>query len=64
MGEEGIKSMKSRIQNGRRVEERYSKSVHMCRAIEKMIIRYVRTKWMAPDKCGGKFSEHYSGQVH
>ena len=63
MGVEGIKSMKSRKQNGRRAEGRYSKSVNMCRAIVKMVIKYLRTKWMAPDKCGGTFPEHCSGQV-
>ena len=64
MGEECIKSMKSRKQKGRRAEGRYFKSVHMCQAIVKKVIRYVRTKWMAQDKCGGTFSEHCSGQVH
>ena len=56
--------MKSRKQKGRRAEGRYFKSVHMCQAIVKKVIRYVRTKWMAQDKCGGTFSEHCSGQVH
>ena len=50
-------------ENGRRAEGRYSKSVNMCRAIVKMVIKYLRTKWMAPDKCGGTFPEHCSGQV-
>ena len=30
----------------------------------KSIIRYVRTKWMAPDKCYGIFFVHCSDQVH
>ena len=44
MGEENIKSMKSRTQKGD-----YSKCVHMHtmgRGFEKLVIRYVRTKWM------------------
>ena len=62
MGEESIKSMKSRKQKGG-----YSKCVNMRtsgREVEKSVIRYVRTKWMAPDKCSGIFFVHWSGQVH
>ena len=32
--------------------------------VEKLDIRYVRTKWMAPDKCCGTFFVHWSGQEH
>ena len=45
----------------------YSKRVHMRTGgtgVEKSVIRYVRTKWMAPDKCCGIFFVHCSGQVH
>ena len=36
----------------------YSKCVHMLtrgRGVEKLVLRYVRTKWMAPNKCCGIF---------
>ena len=32
--------------------------------VGKSVIRYVRTKWMAPDKCYGIFFVQCSGQVH
>ena len=56
MGEESIESAKSRKQNGG-----YSKCVHLRtrgREAEKSVIRYVRTKWMAPNKCCGIFFVH------
>ena len=62
MGEERIKSMKKHKQNGG-----YFKYVHMFtrgRSVEKLIIRYVRTKWMAPEKYCGMFLVHWFGQVH
>ena len=62
VGEESMKSMKSRTQ-----KDSYSKQVPMrtrWRGIEKSVIRYVRTKWMAPDKCCGIFFVHWSGQIH
>ena len=62
MGEESIKSMKSHTQ-----KESYSKRVHMRtsrRELEKLVIRYVRTKWMTPDKCCGIFFVHWPGQVY
>ena len=36
----------------------YSKCVHMLtrgKGVEKLVLRYVRTKWMAPNKCCGIF---------
>ena len=32
--------------------------------VEKLVIRYVRTKWMAPNKCCGTFFVHWFGQVY
>ena len=32
--------------------------------VEKSVIKYVRTKWMAPNKYCGIFFVHWSGQVH
>ena len=32
--------------------------------VEKLVIRYVRTTWMAPNKCCENFFVHWSGQVH
>ena len=32
--------------------------------VEKLVIRYVRTKWMASKKCCEIFFVHWSGQVH
>ena len=51
--------MKSHTQKGV-----YSKCVHMRtrkRGVEKSVIRYVRTKWMAPNKCCGIFFVRWSG---
>ena len=50
----------------------YSKCVHMRTrgrergggGVEKLVIRYVRTTWMAPNKCCENFFVHWSGQVH
>ena len=39
----------------------YSKCVHMCtkgRGLKKLVIRYVRTNWMAPSKCCRIFFVH------
>ena len=61
-GEESIKSMKSHTQKGG-----YSKCIHIRargRGVEKSVIRYVRTKWIAPNKCCGILFVHWSGQVH
>ena len=57
-----VKSMKSRTQKGG-----YCKCVHIRtggRRIEKSVIRYVSTKWMAPNKCCGIFFVQWSGQMH
>ena len=66
MGKESIKSMKSHTQKGG-----YSKCVPMStrkrrrgRGVEKLVIKYVRTIWMAPNKCCGIFFVYCSGQVH
>ena len=32
--------------------------------VEKFVIRYVGTKWMAPNKCCGIFFMHWFVQVH
>ena len=32
--------------------------------VERSVMRYVRTKWMAPSKCCGIFFVHWFGQVH
>ena len=32
--------------------------------VEKLVIRYVRTKWIAPNKCCGIFFVYWFGQVH
>ena len=50
----------------------YSKCVHMLTrkrgggggGVEKSVLRYTRTKWMAPNKCCGIFFVHWYGQVH
>ena len=34
------------------------------RRVEKLVLRYVRTKWMAPNKCCGIFFVHWCGQVN
>ena len=34
------------------------------RGVKKSVIRYVLTKWMAPDKCFGTLFVHWSNQVH
>ena len=34
------------------------------KGIEKLVITYVRTKWMIPNKCCGTFFVHWFGQVH
>ena len=39
-------------------QNNYSKCVHMLtrgRGVEKLVLRYVRTKWMTPNKCCGIF---------
>ena len=62
MGEENIKSMKSRPQKGG-----YSKRVDMRKerggGVEKSVIKYVRTKWMAPNNCCGISFVYWSGQL-
>ena len=35
-----------------------------CKVVEKLVIRYVRIKWMAPNKCYGIFFAHWFGQVY
>ena len=50
----------------------YYKCVHMLTrerevgggGLDKLVQRYVRTKWMAPNKCCGIFFVHWYGQVH
>ena len=49
----------------------YSKCVPMSKrkrrggsGVEKSIMKYVRTIWMAPNKCCGIFFVYWSGQVH
>ena len=32
--------------------------------VEKLVLSYIRTKWMAPNKCCGIFFVHWYGQVH
>ena len=62
MGEESVKLIKPHTQ-----KFGYYKGVHMHTSgmrIEKSVIRYVRTKWMTPNKCCGIFLVHWSGQVH
>ena len=34
------------------------------RVVEKLVLRYVSTKWMAPNKCCRIFFEHWYAQVH
>ena len=51
MGEESIELIKSRTQK-------------VIKIVKKLVIRYVRTKWMASNKCCGKFFVHWSGKVH
>ena len=57
-GEESIKSMKSRTQ-----KVGYSNYVHMHtrrRGVEKYVIRYVRIKWLAPNKyCETFFKQQF-----
>ena len=31
--------------------------------VEKLVLRYVRTKWIAPNKCWGIFLVHWYDQV-
>ena len=31
---------------------------------EKLVLRYIRTKWLAPNKFCGIFFVHWYGQVH
>ena len=38
--------------------------VHMERGVEKSVVRYVRTKWMTPNKFCGIFFVHWFGQAH
>ena len=68
MGKESIKLVKSHTQKGG-----YSKCIDMSTrerrwerggGVEKSVIKYVRTKWMAPNKYCGIFFVHWSGQVH
>ena len=33
------------------------------KGVEKSVIRFVRTKWMTPNKCSGMLFAHWSGQV-
>ena len=45
----------------------YSKCVLMIKGrgrVEKAVVRYVRTKWMAPNKYCGMFFVQWYGQVH
>ena len=45
----------------------YSKCVHILtweRGVEKSVLRCVRTKWMAPNKCCGIFCVQWYSQVH
>ena len=60
MVEESIKSMKSHKQKGVTLD------AYLClqrgRGVEKLVIRYVSTKWMAPNKCCGIFFVPCSGQ--
>ena len=37
---------------------------HRGRGVEKLVIRYVRTKWIAPNKFCGIFFVLWFGQVH
>ena len=37
---------------------------YMERGVEKLVIRYVRTKWIAPNKFREIFFVHWFGQVH
>ena len=37
---------------------------YLGRGVEKLVIRYVRTKWMDPSKCCGIFFVHWFGQEH
>ena len=39
-------------------------NAHKGEGVEKSVLRYVRTKWMAPNKLGGIFFVHWYGQVH
>ena len=67
MGKESIKLVKSHTQKGG-----YCKCVDMSTrerrwergGVEKSVIKYVRTKWMAPNKHCGMFFVHCSCQVH
>ena len=40
------------------------KGTYSGRGVEKSVIRYVRTKWMAPNKFRGIFFMHWLSQVH
>ena len=59
MVEGSIKSMKSRKQNGS-----YSRCVKEEGGVERSVKKYVRTRWMVPDKYCGIFFVHSSSQVH
>ena len=69
-GEESIKLMKSLTQKELTVnayiciQRRGRGGLGGGGVVEKSDIRYVRTKWMAPDKCCGTFFVHWSGQEH
>ena len=61
---EGVSSQRDHIRKRRG----YSKCVHVrvrgnVQRIEKLVIRFARTKWMAPNKCHGIFVMHWSGQI-
>ena len=38
--------------------------VYKWEGVEKLVLRYVRTRWMAPNKCCGIFFVHWFRQVH
>ena len=51
---------------GGRGERGFIQNVCRCvlgEGVEKSLIRYVRTKWMAPNKCCGIFFVHWFSQV-
>ena len=39
-------------------------NAHKGKGVEKSVLRYMRTKWIAPNKLGGIFFVHWYGQVH
>ena len=46
------------------VSSKMCTDAYLGRGVEQSVISYVRTKWMAPDKCCGIFCVHWFGQVH